>query len=70
MIDDDHDNNLIAAGALYALLSASISTWAVDRLTAVEIVTDAQGGVTNQLDIALSFMVSPYRITVERVVMA
>ena len=64
---DDRDNNLVAAGALWVLLSASISTWAVERLTAVEIVTDAQGNPTNQIDITLSFMESPYRITVERV---
>lgn len=64
---DDRDNNLVAAGALWALLSASISTWAVERLTAVEVVTDAQGNPTNQIDITLSFMGSPYRITVERV---
>jgi len=59
---DDHENNLVTAGALYALLSGSIG----ERLTAVEVVTNEVGGPTNQLDIRLSFMASSYRITVER----
>jgi len=60
---DDHENNLVAAGALYALLSGSIG----ERLTTVENVINAQGYPTNQLDITLSFMASPYRVSVERV---
>lgn len=62
------ENNLIAAGALFALLR--LGTVICDNgssLTSVEVVVDAEGNVTNQIDITLSFMASPYRITVERV---
>jgi hypothetical protein len=60
---DDRDNNLVAAGAVLALLHRQVG----ENLTAVEVVRDADGNATNQLDISLSFMGSPYRITVERV---
>jgi len=60
---DDHENNLIASGALYALLSGAIG----ERLTTVELVTNERGYPTNQMDITLSFMGSQYRVTVERV---
>lgn len=60
---DDRDNNLVAAGAVLALLIAANES----SLTAVEVVTDAEGNATNQIDIGLSFMGSPYRLTVERV---
>ena len=61
-LDADRDNNLIAAGAILALLGPVGGS-----LTAVRVVTDTEGDATNQLDVSLSFMVSPYRITVERV---
>ena len=60
---EDRDNNLIAAGAVWALLLQRIG----ETLTTAEVVHDAEGNYTNQLDITLSFMGSPYRITVERV---
>lgn len=60
---DDRDNNLVVAGAVFALLDHVKS-----HLTSIEIVMDAEGNVTNQIDIRLPFMGSPYRITVERVV--
>jgi hypothetical protein len=63
--DDDHDNNLVAAGALYALLSGLTESH-IYHLTAVEVVFDA-GYPTNQVDVTFSFMASPYRLTVERV---
>ncbi len=59
----DQDNNLLAAGAVLALLRGMTG----QPLTAVTIVTDTEGNLTNQIDIGLSFMRSPYRITVERV---
>lgn len=60
---DDRENNLVAAGAVLALLRVN----QFPSLTAAEVVTDAEGNATNQIDITLSFMGSPYRITVERV---
>lgn len=60
---DDRENDLIATGSVLALLQTSPS----QSLTAIEAVTDAAGNFTNQIDICLSFMRSPYRITVERV---
>lgn len=61
--DDDHDNNIVATGAVLALLVTSVSS----GMESVEAVTDAQGNPTNQIDIGLRFLASPYRITVERV---
>lgn len=59
---DDYENNLVAAGAVLALLHST--AYALDSLEAV---VDANGNVTNQLEITLPFLASPYRITVERV---
>ena len=59
---DDMDNNIIVTGALMALLQPGMGT-----LTGLESVTDAEGQPTNALDITLSFMKSPYRLTIERV---
>lgn len=60
---DDRYNNLMATGAvLVALMYAGFGA-----LESVEAVTDADGNATNQIEIGLSFMRSPYRITVERV---
>jgi len=60
---DDHDNNLIASGALLAILllprTASVES--------IEAVTDQYGFATNQIDIGFSFLRSPYRITIERI---
>lgn len=60
-------NNLTVTGTVLALLCTSQSLPIGEPLTAVERVTDAEGNLTNQIDIGLSFMRSPYRITVERV---
>lgn len=60
---DDYDNNLVAAGALLAILTIT-RTFPV---TTLEAVTDANGFATNRIDISFSFMKSPYRITIERV---
>ena len=66
--DDDVANNLIAAGAVLAMLwSSQDSTRGRRGLQDVRLVADAEGSPTNQIDIDLSFMASPYRITVERV---
>jgi len=59
---DDHDNNILAAGAVLAML------WVADRpmvktLRAVE----DENGPTNQIDISFAFLQSPYRITIERI---
>lgn len=70
MTDADDENNLMVTGALYALLSGAISgqlALPVLNPTAVVVVSDERGYLTNQMDITLSFMKSPYRITVERV---
>jgi len=66
MTNDDHDNNLVASGALYALLSGLTESH-IYQLTTAEVVFDA-AGPTNQIDVTFSFMASPYRLTVERVV--
>jgi hypothetical protein len=60
----ESDNNLVAAGAIFAVLSAS----RFPSLTTTEVVVNAEGNATNQIEITLSFMESPYRVTVERVV--
>jgi hypothetical protein len=58
---DDSGNNLIAAGALYALLHReAASTGAV---TGVEL----PDGPSNRLVVRFSFLKSAYRLTVERV---
>lgn len=59
---DDYENNLVAAGAVLALFIGM----GFGSLDTVEVVLDADGNVTNQIDITLSFLRSPYRITVER----
>lgn len=58
----DRDNNLIATGVVLASLRNRGAP-----LNTVEVVADSEGNATNQIDITLSFMNSPYRITVERV---
>jgi hypothetical protein len=60
--DDDHDNNILAAGALLAML------WVAERplVKSIRAVED-EDGPTNQIDVSFSFLLSPYRITIERV---
>lgn len=53
---DERANNLVATGALFALLSGARD----GTLTSVE----TTGG--NQIDIGFSFLKSAYRLTVER----
>ena len=62
----DRDNNIIVTGAVMALLQPGLGTL-TSILTSIKSVTDADGQPTNQLDIVLSFMKSPYRLTIERV---
>ncbi|MFD7157930.1 hypothetical protein ACXJJ3_08865 [Kribbella sp. WER1] len=61
----DYDNNLVAAGGVLMLLL--LAQGQVRTLTSLELVTDAEGNATNQLDITLSFLRSPYRLTVTRI---
>lgn len=61
-IDDKH-NNLVAAGAVLAVLSNSDHA----MIRTVEAQTDAEGNVTNQIAISFIFLRSAYRITVERI---
>jgi len=61
-MNKDAENNLIAAGAVFMALHQSSG-----RGLAAEIVVDSDGNVTNQIEIRLDFMRSPYRLTVERV---
>lgn len=61
----DRDNNLVATGAIHALLV--LEQGAVAALTSVEAIVDEHGVATNQIDVGLSFMKSAYRLTVERV---
>lgn len=62
---DNQANNLVAAGALLVLLYSAQDLNA--QLTSIGVVSDDDGQPTNQIDIGLAFMKSPYRITVERV---
>jgi len=61
----DYDNDLVAAGAVLMLLL--LAQGQVRTITALEVVTGPDDLPTNQLDITLSFLRSPYRLTVERV---
>jgi hypothetical protein len=61
----DDQNNHVAAGAVLALLL--LGQRHGKTLTSLALVTDAEGNATNQLEITLSFLRSPYRLTVERV---
>jgi hypothetical protein len=60
---DDHDNNLVAAGALLAILLMTQT----NQVTSIEALVDANGFATNQIDLGFSFLKSAYRITIERV---
>lgn len=60
--DPELPNNLVATGALYMLLRAAYDTQSA--LTGVRL---PETGPGNQIDVTLSFMDSPYRLTVNRV---
>lgn len=60
----DYDNDLVAAGAVLMLLL--LAQGQVKTITTLDVVTGPDGA-TNQLDITLPFLRSPYRLTVERV---
>lgn len=62
---DEYQNSILAAGGVFALLWDAVHHH--NALEAVEVVTDADGNATNEIEISLSFMNSPYRLTVERV---
>lgn len=62
---DEVHNNMVAAGAI--LLALQLGQRNAEALTAVAPVVDRDGHVTNQIDVKLSFLKSPYRITIERV---
>jgi hypothetical protein len=62
----DYDNNLVAAGGVLMLLL--LAQKQVRALTSLEVVTGPEGEPSNQLEITLSFLRSPYRLTVERVI--
>lgn len=59
---DERYNNLLAAGAVLAVLSNSD----FGTIRTVEALCGRDGTVTNQIEISFSFLQSPYRITVER----
>lgn len=63
MSDDDMHNNLVAAGALLAILQGAN----FGQIEAINVVPDNFGNPTNAIEVELSFMPSPYRLTVERV---
>lgn len=59
---DEYENELIASGGvLMALLMSG-----APALREVKAVTDRRGRASNQIDVRLSFMVSPYRLTITR----
>jgi hypothetical protein len=60
---DEFENNLLAAGAVFAMLA----TGQPHGVEAVTVVTDDDGNASNQIEVKFSFMLSPYRLTVERV---
>lgn len=61
----DYDNDLVAAGAVLMLLL--LTQGQVRTITSLDPVTGPDGEPTNQLELTLSFLRSPYRLTVERV---
>lgn len=60
----DDPNNLIVVGALWAALGTQVGKGAVTR---VDLPSTDNDLAANQFQVTLSFMASPYRITVERV---
>lgn len=65
-IDEEMLNNLLATGGIYAALTTS-PVFLCEKLKTVTKVFDANGGTTNQLDVIMDFLDSPYRITIERI---
>jgi hypothetical protein len=61
--DDDKHNNLVAAGAVLAVLTNSD----FGMIRTVEAQSDAEGNVTNEIAISFGFLRSAYRLTVERI---
>ena len=59
---DDRSNNILAAGAVLTML------WVAERplVKSIRAVED-ENGPTNQIDISFAFLLSPYRITIERI---
>lgn len=58
--NEDMHNNFVATGAVFMLLHMADNP----NLTSVAI---PEHGPGNQIDIELDFLVSPYRLTIERV---
>lgn len=61
---DDEQNNLVASGAILMALWISQPK----SLTSIQAVADDNGNATNQIEVTFSFLQSPYRLTIERVV--
>lgn len=59
----DDPNNHIAAGAVLALLL--LGQHHGKTLMSLDVVTDAEGNATNQLELTFTFLRSPVRLTVE-----
>ena len=59
-LHDEMQNNLLAAGALFAALS-------VPGVSARAEIETEDGKATNRLRVHFPFLKSPYRVTVERV---
>ncbi len=55
---NDDDNNLLATGALFGLLR---------RDTDLDVEVEEDDHVTNRLVVRFPFLMSPYRLTVERI---
>lgn len=60
--DDEMANNVVATGALLAILQAA--TGGRSELTSASLPDD---GPDNQIEVTLGFMKSPYRLVIERV---
>lgn len=58
----DNENNILAAGAVLMALWLGQPK----SLTSIEAVPDLHGNATNQIDVGFSFLLSRYRITIER----
>ena len=61
---DDQDNDLVAAGAVLMLLL--LAQGQVRSVASLDVVTGEDGTPTNQLDLKLTFLRSPYRLTIQR----
>lgn len=61
--DDSHYDNILAAGAILMVLWLGQPK----SLTSIQTVVTEDGVATNQIDVTFSFMMSAYRLTVERI---